>query len=79
MEDGQAMANIEQCTAGQVSAPRASSNPLRNILQFIGPENFSLIVALVVLVVIITTQTPYFFVPRNLLNVGMNISVVALK
>ena len=72
------MANIEQGTAGQVSAPRASSNPLRNILQFIGPENFSLIVALVVLVVIITTQTPYFFVPRNLLNVGMNISVVGL-
>jgi ribose transport system permease protein/L-arabinose transport system permease protein len=78
MEDGQAMANIEQGTAAEVATPRASGNPLRNILQFIGPENFSLIVALVVLVLIIMTQTPYFFVPRNLLNVGMNISVVGL-
>lgn len=72
------MANIEQGTAAEAATPRASANPLRNILQFIGPENFSLIVALVVLVLIIMTQTPYFFVPRNLLNVGMNISVVGL-
>jgi ribose transport system permease protein/L-arabinose transport system permease protein len=52
--------------------------PMRTITQLIGPENLSLLIALVLLVVLITTQTPYFFVPRNLLNVGMNISVVGL-
>jgi len=73
------MANMsDQGTAGQIAAPRASSNPLRAVTQFIGPENLSLLIALVVLVVLISTQTPYFFVPRNLLNVGMNISVVGL-
>jgi len=73
------MANrSEHGAAGQVASVRGSSHPLRALLQSIGPENLSLLIALVVLVVIITTQTPYFFVPRNLLNIGMNISVVGL-
>jgi L-arabinose transport system permease protein len=73
------MANLsEQNAAGHIAASRAPNNRLRAVTQFIGPDNLSLLIALVVLVAIITTQTPYFFVPRNLLNVGMNISVVGL-
>lgn len=73
------MANTStQGTTAPVATDRTPTNPLRAIGQFIGPENFSLLIALVVLVIIISTQTPFFFVPRNLLNVGMNISVVGL-
>jgi ribose transport system permease protein/L-arabinose transport system permease protein len=72
------MANLSENAAGQIAASRAPNSPLRAVTQFIGPDNLSLLIALVVLVAIITTQTPYFFVPRNLLNVGMNISVVGL-
>ena len=69
----------------KVNAPAASGRkeaPGRNVVQrtaqFIGPENVSIVIALVLLVGLITTQTPYFFTPRNLLNIGQNLSVVGL-
>ncbi len=72
------MNNVSEETMAVRLTTRAMNNPFRAAAQFIGPENLSLIFALVALVALITTQTPYFFVPRNLLNVGMNISVVGL-
>lgn len=51
---------------------------LQTALGFIGPENLSLIIALAVLVAMIASQTPYFFEPRNLMNIGMNLSVVGI-
>lgn len=56
-------------------APRA---PLRRALAFVGTENLSLLVALVLLVAVVTTQTEFFFSARNLLNIGQNMAVVGL-
>lgn len=58
--------------------PTASSNPLKAVTRFVGAENLSLIIALVLLVALIASQTPFFFAPRNLMNIGMNLSVVGL-
>jgi ribose/xylose/arabinose/galactoside ABC-type transport system permease subunit len=56
----------------------AGSNPLKAVTRFIGAENLSLMIALVLLVALIASQTPFFFAPRNLMNIGMNLSVVGL-
>ena len=66
------MTNISDHTAP------TPGNPLKAVAKFIGAENLSLIIALVLLVVLIASQTPFFFVPRNLMNIGMNLSVVGL-
>ncbi|KQU94272.1 ABC transporter permease [Devosia sp. Root105] len=58
--------------------PTSSSNPLKATTRFVGAENLSLIIALVLLVALIASQTPFFFAPRNLMNIGMNLSVVGL-
>lgn len=44
----------------------------------IGAENLSLIIALVLLVALIASQTEFFFSARNLLNIGQNMAVVGL-
>jgi ribose transport system permease protein/L-arabinose transport system permease protein len=67
------MTNISQPTA-----PNSSSNPIKAVTRFIGAENLSLMIALVLLVALIASQTPFFFSPRNLLNIGMNLSVVGI-
>jgi ribose/xylose/arabinose/galactoside ABC-type transport system permease subunit len=51
---------------------------VQRLLRAVGPENLSLIIALVLLVGLIALQTPYFFLPRNLMNIGMNLSVVGI-
>ncbi len=48
------------------------------ILRFVGTENLSLIVALVVLAFLIATQTNAFFSTRNIMNVLQNMTVVGL-
>jgi ribose/xylose/arabinose/galactoside ABC-type transport system permease subunit len=73
------MANSDSRTGTDVLPTKApAGGTLKAILQFVGPENLSLIIALIILVILIATQTPFFFAPRNLLNIGMNISVVGL-
>ncbi len=47
-------------------------------MRFIGPENLSLMLALIILVALIASRTPYFFEARNLMNIGMNLSVVGI-
>ncbi len=68
--------NAVGAAAGARSRPRAGA--VASLFRFIGPENISLMIALAVLVAIISSQTPYFFAPRNIMNIGMNISVVGL-
>jgi ribose/xylose/arabinose/galactoside ABC-type transport system permease subunit len=48
------------------------------LLRLVGAENLSLIIALVVLVGLIVSQTEFFFSARNLFNIGQNMAVVGL-
>ncbi len=50
----------------------------RFVAQSVGAENLSLLIALAVLVVLIASQTEFFFSARNLLNIGQNMAVVGL-
>jgi ribose transport system permease protein/L-arabinose transport system permease protein len=68
------MSEMSLETAQKTKGP----NWLKATSAFIGPENLSLIFALVILVALIASQTPYFFTARNLLNIGQNLSVVGL-
>ncbi len=47
-------------------------------LRFMGAENLSLIVALIVLVLLISSQTEFFFSSRNIFNIAQNMAVVGL-
>ncbi|MEM7444793.1 MAG: ABC transporter permease [Pseudomonadota bacterium] len=59
--------------------PSASSaGVFKRITATVGPENLSLIIALAILVAVIASQTDSFFLTRNLLNIGQNVSVVGL-
>lgn len=51
---------------------------IRRSLRQIGAENLSLIIALVILVALIVSQTEFFFSARNLFNIGQNMAVVGL-
>ncbi len=64
-------------TSGK-STSVARAHPLRRLTTFVGAENLSLIIALIVLVTMIASQTDKFFLPQNLLNIGQNISVVGI-
>jgi ribose/xylose/arabinose/galactoside ABC-type transport system permease subunit len=55
-----------------------AESPLRRVLRLIGAENLSLIIALVILVALIVSQTEFFFSARNLFNIGQNMAVVGL-
>ena len=59
-------------------AGEPSPSLLKRITNIVGAENLSLILALVILVALIGSQTEHFFSARNLLNIGQNISVVGL-
>ncbi|MGL4239098.1 ABC transporter permease [Tabrizicola sp.] len=52
--------------------------PIRRMLRLIGAENLSLIIALVILIALIVSQTEFFFSARNLFNIGQNMAVVGL-
>lgn len=51
---------------------------IRRTLRLIGAENLSLIIALIILVALIVSQTEFFFSARNLFNIGQNMAVVGL-
>jgi ribose transport system permease protein/L-arabinose transport system permease protein len=51
---------------------------LRRIAGMIGPENLSLIIALIILVGLIASQSEFFFSARNLFNIGQNMAVIGL-
>jgi ribose/xylose/arabinose/galactoside ABC-type transport system permease subunit len=51
---------------------------IQRSFRLIGAENLSLIIALVILVALIVSQTEFFFSARNLFNIGQNMAVVGL-
>lgn len=53
-------------------------NILGRITKYIGAENLSLIIALIIMVALINTQTEYFFSGRNIFNIGQNMAVVGV-
>lgn len=55
-----------------------SESLLKRITSAIGAENLSLIIALVIMVALIASQSEFFFSPRNLLNIAQNMAVVGL-
>jgi ribose/xylose/arabinose/galactoside ABC-type transport system permease subunit len=55
-----------------------SESLIRRVFRLIGAENLSLIIALIILVVLIVSQTEFFFSARNLFNIGQNMAVVGL-
>jgi ribose/xylose/arabinose/galactoside ABC-type transport system permease subunit len=55
-----------------------SDGAIRRALRLIGAENLSLIIALIILVALIVSQTEFFFSARNLFNIGQNMAVVGL-
>ncbi len=65
-------------SAEVTSQAKRKPNFLKRLSDFLGAENLSLIIALVVLVTLIASQTPFFFSTRNLLNIGQNMAVVGL-
>ncbi len=52
--------------------------PVGRILGAVGAENLSLIIALIILVALIASQTEAFFSSRNLFNIGQNMAVVGI-
>ncbi|MDG1430533.1 MAG: hypothetical protein P8Q23_03105, partial [Paracoccaceae bacterium] len=50
----------------------------KRMMHAIGAENLSLIIALVLMVALIATQTEFFFSARNLFNIAQNMAVVGL-
>lgn len=56
----------------------ASPSIFRRILDIVGLQNVSLLIALAVLVGLISTQTDKFWLPANLLNIGVAVSLVGL-
>ncbi|MDQ6674456.1 MAG: ABC transporter permease [Chloroflexota bacterium] len=65
------------------SLPRENAHPgrsglVRRLVDTLGVQNLSLVVALAVVVGLIASQNNRFFLPQNLLNIGQNVSVVGL-
>jgi ribose transport system permease protein len=60
------------------SAAPKRPNAFRRILTWIGVQNLSLIIALIVLVVIIGSQDPNFFRVQNLIAIGTSITVFGI-
>ncbi len=52
--------------------------PVQRLVGFIGAENLSLIIALVILVALIAAQTEFFFSSRNIFNIAQNMAVTGL-
>ncbi len=56
----------------------APPSPLRRAFAAVGLQNVSLLIALAVLVAIISTRTDKFWLPANLLNIGVSVSLLGL-
>ncbi|MBV9358218.1 MAG: ABC transporter permease, partial [Chloroflexi bacterium] len=48
------------------------------MVDLLGGQNLSLLIALTILIILIGSQNGKFFLPQNLLNIGQNIAVVGL-
>lgn len=61
-----------------VNRSAKSESLFRRLFETVGLQNVSLLIALAVLVTIISTQTNKFWLPANLLNIGVAVSLVGL-
>ena len=57
---------------------RARKGAVQRALEAVGAENLSLLIALVLLVALIASQTDFFFSSRNMLNIAQNMAVTGL-
>ncbi len=57
---------------------RPAEGLLARATRFVGAENLSLVIALILLVLVISSQTEFLFSPRNLFNIAQNMAVVGL-
>ncbi|ROU03401.1 ABC transporter permease [Histidinibacterium lentulum] len=65
-------------TTTDTPRPPSQDGALKRITAFVGAENLSLIIALIILVALIASQSEFFFSARNILNIGQNMAVVGL-
>lgn len=66
-------------TAGDLKLThRRPETALSRLTRFVGAENLSLIIALILLVLAVSSQTEFLFSSRNLFNIGQNMAVVGL-
>ena len=69
----------EPRTAPAAPRPRPTARERRRaIVEAIGTQNLSLLLALGVLVILISTQTDKFFLPENLVNVLQSVVIVGI-
>lgn len=59
-------------------AVRRAVSPFKRLGASIGAENLALMIALVILIALIASQTEFFFSARNILNIGQNMAVVGV-
>ncbi len=57
---------------------RSKDGFLSRLTRFVGAENLSLIIALILLVLAVSSQTEFLFSSRNLFNIAQNMAVVGL-
>ena len=69
----------EKSVSQNPALTQGRSNPLGGIGQYIDSQILGLVIALIVLVALIGSQVPEtFFLPRNLLNIGLAVSIIGL-
>ncbi len=57
---------------------RSQGSALSRLTRFVGAENLSLIIALLLLVLAVSSQTEFLFSSRNIFNIAQNMAVVGL-
>jgi ribose/xylose/arabinose/galactoside ABC-type transport system permease subunit len=65
-------------TVASAAERPVAASPLRRALETVGLQNVSLLIALALLVALISTRTDKFWLPTNLLNIGVAVSLVGL-
>ena len=59
-------------------ASSRKAGPLGRAMGAVGPENLSLLIALVILVALVASRSEFFFSSRNLFNIAQNMAVTGL-
>lgn len=66
-------------TVGELKmTAQSKKSAFSKVMTFVGAENLSLIIALILLVLAVSSQTEFLFASRNLFNIGQNMAVVGL-
>lgn len=66
-------------TVGELKmTAQSKKSAFSKVTNFVGAENLSLLIALILLVLAVSSQTEFLFASRNLFNIGQNMAVVGL-